>query len=87
MPSRSQEITLGGMVKGNSFGEARAGLETSEAYQKFTSLVKTVPVQTFTESEIWVAGPHLNLMCPGLVSWLSRVIEYSEVWLGIVGIF
>lgn len=45
------------------------------------------PYPDFKESEIWVAGLHLNLMCPGLVSWLSRVVEYSEVWLGIVGIF
>jgi len=75
VPNHSQEIAFGGIVEGNSFRKAHAVLETSEVHQKFTKIVKTVLTQSFTESKMWLCGPHLTLMCLRIVSWLCWMVE------------
>lgn len=68
VPYRSQEMAFGERVEGNSLKKAHAVLKTSEAYQKFIKIVKTVPVQTFKGSEMWVGDPCLPLTC---LNWFS----------------
>lgn len=75
VPNHSQEIAFGAIVEGNYFRKAHAVLETSEIDKKFTKIVKTVPIQTFTESKMWGDGPHLTLMCLRIVSQVYLGVE------------